>query len=34
MLAEIANVATLLASDLASPMTGTISNATCGEIAD
>jgi NAD(P)-dependent dehydrogenase (short-subunit alcohol dehydrogenase family) len=34
MLAEIANVAALMASDFASPMTGTIANATCGEIAD
>jgi NAD(P)-dependent dehydrogenase (short-subunit alcohol dehydrogenase family) len=34
MLAEIANVAALVASDLASPITGAIVNATCGEIAD
>lgn len=33
-LAEIANVAAIMASDLASPLTGTIANATCGEIAD
>jgi NAD(P)-dependent dehydrogenase (short-subunit alcohol dehydrogenase family) len=33
-LVEIANVAALMASDLASPITGAIANATCGEIAD
>jgi 3-oxoacyl-[acyl-carrier protein] reductase len=34
MLAEIANVAVLMASDLASSISGAIANATCGEIAD
>jgi 3-oxoacyl-[acyl-carrier protein] reductase len=33
-LAEVANVAALMASDLASPMTGTVANMTCGAIAD
>ena len=32
--AEVANVATLMASDHASAMTGTIANATCGYIVD
>jgi len=34
LLAEIGNVAAMMASDLASPITGAIINATCGEIAD
>jgi 3-oxoacyl-[acyl-carrier protein] reductase len=34
LLAEVANVAVLMASDLASPMTAAIANVTCGEIAD
>ena len=33
-LAEVANVAALMASDLASAMTGTVANVTCGEIVD
>jgi hypothetical protein len=33
-LAEVANVATVMASDLASAMTATIANMTCGEIID
>lgn len=33
-LAEVGNVAALMASDLASPMTGTIANMTCGSIVD
>jgi NAD(P)-dependent dehydrogenase (short-subunit alcohol dehydrogenase family) len=33
-LAEVANVAALLASDRASVMTGTVANVTCGEIVD
>jgi NAD(P)-dependent dehydrogenase (short-subunit alcohol dehydrogenase family) len=33
-LAEIANVATLLASDRASAMTAAIANVTCGELTD
>ena len=34
LLAEVANVAVLMASDLASPITGAIANVTCGEIPD
>ena len=34
LLAEVANVAVLMASDLASPITGAIANVTCGEIVD
>ncbi|MBC7813881.1 MAG: SDR family oxidoreductase [Burkholderiales bacterium] len=34
MLAEISNVAALMASDMASPMTATFANATCGAIID
>jgi 3-oxoacyl-[acyl-carrier protein] reductase len=34
MLAEVANVAALMASDRASAMTGTVANVTCGEIVD
>jgi NAD(P)-dependent dehydrogenase (short-subunit alcohol dehydrogenase family) len=33
-LAEVANVAVLMASDLASPITGAVANVTCGEIVD
>ena len=33
-LAEVGNVAALMASDHASPLTATIINVTCGEIAD
>ena len=33
-LAEVGNVAALMASDLASPMTGTIANITCGATVD
>jgi enoyl-[acyl-carrier-protein] reductase (NADH) len=33
-LAEVADVAALMASDRASAMTGTIANVTCGEILD
>ncbi len=33
-LAEVGNVAAILASDLASPMTGTIGNITCGATVD
>jgi len=33
-LVEVANVAALMASDFASPMTGTVANMTCGAIAD
>jgi 3-oxoacyl-[acyl-carrier protein] reductase len=33
-LAEVANVAAIMASDLASPMTATVANMTCGAIAD
>jgi len=32
--AEVANVATIMASDRASAMTGVIANATCGYIVD
>jgi len=31
---EVGNVAALMASDLASPLTATVVNVTCGEIAD
>jgi len=34
LMAEIANLATLAASDRASPLTAAVLNATCGEIAD
>jgi 3-oxoacyl-[acyl-carrier protein] reductase len=34
MLAEVGNVAALMASDYASPMTGTVANMTCGTIVD
>ena len=34
LMAEIANLATLVASDRASPLTAAVLNATCGEIAD
>lgn len=34
LLAEVANVAVLMASDLASPITGAVANVTCGEIVD
>ncbi len=33
-LAEVGNVAALMASDFASPMTATVANLTCGTIAD
>lgn len=33
-LAEVGNVAALMASDYASPMTATVANMTCGSIAD
>jgi 3-oxoacyl-[acyl-carrier protein] reductase len=33
-LAEVGNVAVLMASDYASPMTGTVANMTCGSIVD
>lgn len=33
-LAEVGNVAVLMASDYASPMTATVANMTCGSIAD
>jgi NAD(P)-dependent dehydrogenase (short-subunit alcohol dehydrogenase family) len=33
-LAEVGNVAALMASDCASPMTGTVANMTCGAIVD
>ena len=33
-MAEIANVAVLMASDRASSVTAAVLNATCGEIAD
>jgi 3-oxoacyl-[acyl-carrier protein] reductase len=33
-LAEVANVAVLMASDYASPVTGAVTNVTCGELAD
>ena len=33
-LAEVGNVAVLMASDYASPLTANIINVTCGEIAD
>jgi enoyl-[acyl-carrier-protein] reductase (NADH) len=33
-LAEVANVATFMASDQASAMTGTVANMTCGSIVD
>ena len=33
-LAEVGNVAVLMASDSASPMTATVANMTCGSIAD
>jgi hypothetical protein len=33
-LADVGNVATLLASDYASTMTGTVANMTCGQIVD
>jgi 3-oxoacyl-[acyl-carrier protein] reductase len=33
-LAEVGNVAVLMASDFASPMTGTVANMTCGSIVD
>ncbi len=34
LLAEVANVTVLMASDLASPITGAVANVTCGEIVD
>ena len=34
LLAEVANVAVLMASDLASPITGAVANVTCGELVD
>ena len=34
LLAEVGNVAVLMASDYASPMTGTVANMTCGSIVD
>jgi len=34
MLAEIANIAVLMASDKSSAITAAVVNATCGEIAD
>jgi enoyl-[acyl-carrier-protein] reductase (NADH) len=33
-LAEVANMAVLMASDRASAMTGAVANVTCGETAD
>ncbi len=33
-LAEVANVAVLMASDRASAITGAVTNVTCGEILD
>jgi hypothetical protein len=33
-LAAVGNVAVLMASDLASPLTATVVNVACGEIAD
>jgi enoyl-[acyl-carrier-protein] reductase (NADH) len=33
-LAEVANVAVLMASDYASAVTGAVANVTCGEIVD
>ena len=33
-LAEVANVAALMASDYASSMTAAVANVTCGEIVD
>jgi 3-oxoacyl-[acyl-carrier protein] reductase len=33
-LAEVGNVAVLMASDYASPMTATVANMTCGSIVD
>jgi enoyl-[acyl-carrier-protein] reductase (NADH) len=33
-LAEVGNVAALMASDLASPLTANVVNVACGEIAD
>lgn len=33
-LLEVGNVAVLMASDYASPMTATVANLTCGTIAD
>jgi len=33
-LAEVANVAALMASDRAGVITGTVANVTCGEIVD
>ena len=33
-LAEVGNVAALMASDYASPMTATVANMTCGSIVD
>lgn len=33
-LAEVGNLAVLMASDYASPMTGTVANMTCGSIVD
>jgi NAD(P)-dependent dehydrogenase (short-subunit alcohol dehydrogenase family) len=33
-LAEVANVAVLMASDLASPITAAVANVTCGELPD
>ena len=33
-LAEVGNVAALMASDLASPLTAAVINVACGEIAD
>jgi 3-oxoacyl-[acyl-carrier protein] reductase len=33
-LAEVGNIAAMMASDLASPMTGTVANMTCGAIVD
>lgn len=34
LLAEVGNVAVLMASDYASPMTGSVANMTCGSIVD
>ncbi|PWT77223.1 MAG: short-chain dehydrogenase [Chloroflexi bacterium] len=34
LLAEVANVAALMASDQASAMTGTVANVTCGQVVD
>jgi enoyl-[acyl-carrier-protein] reductase (NADH) len=33
-LADVGNVAALMASDYASTMTGTVANMTCGQIVD